>query len=150
MDSEKVQVLLAVYTTTQENLRDMRSRVIGISSTAITFFTVFVGWIVQKQAKPSFQETLLFIFVVIVFWLCNLRILLDIRRGFVNTMNTLLRIEKSLKLCEPSYFNYDSEPLLPISYQKSKTGKHFKMFELTLSISAIAASLILMLKYALE
>ena len=64
-------------------------------------------------------------------------------------MSTLLRIEKSLKLYEPGYFNSDSEPLLPMSYQKPKTGKHFKMFELTLSIAAIAASLILILKYAL-
>ncbi len=149
MNSEKIQILLAVYTTTQENVKDMRSRVISISSTAITFFTVFVGWIVQKQSKPSFQETLLFIFVVFVFWLCNLRILLDIRKGFVNTMNILLRVEKSLRLYEPNHFNADNEPLLPISYQKPKTGKHFKMFELTLSISAVAASLILILKYVL-
>ena len=149
MDSEKVQILLAIYATTQENLKDMRSRVISISSTSITFFTVFVGWIIQKQSRPSFQETLLFIFVVLVFWLCNLRILLDIRKGFLNTMSTLLRIEKSLKLYEPGYFNSDSEPLLPMSYRKPKTGKHFKMFELTLSIAAIAASLILILKYAL-
>lgn len=149
MNSEKVQVLLAIYAMTQENLKDMRSRVISISSTSITFFTIFVGWIVQKQSKPSFQETLLFIFVVFVFWLCNLRILLDIRRGFISTMNVLLRIEKSLKLYEPKYFNADDESLLPTSYQKPKTGKHFKMFELTLSISAIAAGLVLLLKYIL-
>ena len=148
MENEKVQILLAVYATTQENLKDMRSRVLNISSTSITFFTVFVGWIVQKQSKPSFQETLLFISVILVFWLCNLRILVDIRRGFINTMGTVLRIERSLNLYEPKQFNSDSEPLLPSSYQKPQTGEHFKKFEFTLSISAIAAMLILLLKYA--
>ena len=149
MDSNKVQILLTVYTATQESLKDMRARVLSISSTSITFFTVFVGWIVQKPTKPSLQETLLFVAVVLVFWLCNLRILVDIRRGFVSTLGTTLRVEKALMLHESNQFNCDNEPLLPSGYQKPKTGRHFKKFELTLSASAIAAILILLLKYIL-
>ena len=69
--------------------------------------------------------------------------------GFIKSVTRFCTVPKSLKLYEPGYFNSDSEPLLPMSYRKPKTGKHFKMFELTLSIAAIAASLILILKYAL-
>jgi hypothetical protein len=147
MDNEKVQVLLALYTITQENLKDMRSRVLTISSTSITFFTISVGWIVQKQTKPSLQETLLLTCIITVFWIGNLKILLDIRRGFTNAMGIALRIEKSLNLYTPKFFNDDHQPLFPESYSKPNTAKHFKKFEFVLSFSAIAFILILMMRY---
>ena len=139
MENEKVQILIALYATTQENLKDMRSRVLTISSTSITFFTISVGWIVQKEAKPSLQETLLLVCIIIVFWIGNLRILSDIRRGFANAMGIALRIERSLHLYEPGFFNEDKHPLFPESYSKPNTSKHFKMFEFVLSCSAIAS-----------
>lgn len=149
MDSEKIQILLALRATTQENLREMRSRVFNIVSTAITLFTVFIGWIVQKQLKPSLQETILFICIILVFWIGNLLILLDIRRGFINAMGISLRVEKSLKLYEQNIFNNDSEPLFPESFLKPITASHFKKFEFILSFSAIASILILIFKYIL-
>jgi CBS domain containing-hemolysin-like protein len=72
MDGEKTQVLLALRATAQESLKEMRTRVFSIVSTAITLFTVFIGWIVQKQSKPSLQETLLFVCIILVFWIGNL------------------------------------------------------------------------------
>jgi hypothetical protein len=125
----------------------MRTRVLSIVSSAITLFTVFIGWIVQKQSKPSLQETLLFVCIVLMFWIGNLLILLDIRRGFINTMKISVRVEKALQLYEPKIFDDDDEPLFPRSYLNPITGSHFKKFELILSLSAIASILILVMKY---
>lgn len=147
MDGEKTQILLALRATAQESLREMRARVFSIVSTAITIFTVLIGWIVQKQSKPSLQETILFICIISVFWIGNLLILLDIRRGFINTMKISVRVEKSLKLYEPKIFDDEDEPLFPRSYLKPITAEHFKKFELVLSSSAIASILILVVKY---
>ncbi|MBD2164773.1 hypothetical protein H6G64_08370 [Calothrix sp. FACHB-156] len=149
MDSEKTQILLSLRTTAQESLKEMRNRVFSIVSTAITLFTVFIGWIVQKQSKPSLPETLLFICIILVFWIGNLLILIDIRRGFINTMNISLRVEKSLRLYESNVFDDSDEPLFPHSYLKPITGNHFKKFELILSFSALASILILVMKYVL-
>jgi hypothetical protein len=147
MDGEKTQVLLALRATAQESLKEMRTRVVSIVNTAITLFTVFIGWIVQKQSKPSLQETLLFVCIILVFWIGNLLILLDIKRGFINTMKISVRIEKALQLYEPQIFDDDDEPLFPKSYLKPVTANHFKKFELILSFSAIASILILVMKY---
>ncbi|MFN5862388.1 MAG: hypothetical protein ACK451_10470, partial [Pseudanabaena sp.] len=85
MSDDKRQILLAVRGTTQESLREMRSRVFSIVSTAITLFTVFIGWIVQRVAKFSLPETLLFVCIILMFWIGNLLILIDIRRGYIKT-----------------------------------------------------------------
>jgi hypothetical protein len=147
MDGEKTQILLALRATSQESLREMRARVFSIVSTAITLFTVLIGWVVQKQSKPSLQETLLFVCIILLFWIGNLLILLDIRRGFVNTMRISVRVEKALQLYESKVFDDDDEPLFPRSYLKPITADHFKKFELILSSSAVASILILAMKY---
>jgi hypothetical protein len=145
MSNEKTPILLAVRGTTQESLREMRARVFSIVSTAITLFTVFIGWFVQRSAKTSLPETLLFICIILMFWIGNLLILIDIRRGYIKTMGISVRVEKALGLYEAKVF--DEEPIFPSSYLRPIKGRHFQKFELILSCSAIASILIVILKY---
>jgi len=147
MSDDQRQILLAVRGTTQESLREMRSRVFSIVSTAITLFTVFIGWIVQRVAKFSLPETLLFVCIILMFWIGNLLILIDIRRGYIKTMGISVRVEEALGLYETKVFDEEDESLFPSSYLKPIKGKHFQKFELILSCSAIASILIVIIKY---
>lgn len=147
MSNDKTSILLAVRGTAQESLREMRARVFSIVSTAITLFTVFIGWIVQRSVKPSLPETLLFIGIILMFWIGNLLILIDIRRGYIKTMGISVRVEKALGLYEAKVFDEEDESIFPSSYLRPIKGKHFQKFELILSCSAIASSLIVILKY---
>ncbi|PZO44222.1 MAG: hypothetical protein DCF19_03205 [Pseudanabaena frigida] len=147
MSDEKTQILLSLRGSTQESLREMRARVFSIVSTAITLFTVFIGWIVQRIAKPSLPETMLFICIILMFWVGNLLILMDIRRGYIKTMSISVRVERALGLYEPKVFDEEDDSLFPISYLKPIEAKHFQKFELILSCSAIASILIVIMKY---
>jgi hypothetical protein len=147
MSNEKTPILLAVRGTTQESLREMRARVFSIVSTAITLFTVFIGWFVQRPAKTSLPETLLFICIILLFWIGNLLILIDIRRGYIKTMGISVRVEKALGLYEAKVFDEEDESIFPSSYLRPIKGRHFQKFELILSCSAIASILIVILKY---
>ncbi|GBO52673.1 hypothetical protein APA_342 [Pseudanabaena sp. lw0831] len=147
MSNEKASILLAVRGTAQESLREMRARVFSIVSTAITLFTVFIGWIVQRSAKPSLPETILFICIIMMFGIGNLLILIDIRRGYIKTMGISVRVEKALGLYEAKVFDEEDESIFPSSYLRPIKGKHFQKFELILSCSAIASILIVILRY---
>ena len=147
MSNEKTPILLAVRGTTQESLREMRARVFSIVSTAITLFTVFIGWFVQRSAKTSLPETLLFICIILMFWIGNLLVLIDIRRGYIKTMGISVRVEKALGLYEAKVFDEEDESIFPSSYLRPIKGRHFQKFELILSCSAIASILIVILKY---
>ncbi|WP_103669441.1 hypothetical protein [Pseudanabaena sp. BC1403] len=147
MSNDKTSILLAVRGTAQERLREMRARVFSIVSTAITLFTVFIGWIVQRSVKPSLPETILFICIIVMFGIGNLLILIDIRRGYIKTMGISVRVEKALGLYEVQVFDEEDESIFPSSYLRPIKGKHFQKFELILICSAIASILIVILKY---
>jgi hypothetical protein len=145
--NEKVQVLLSLLNIRQDNLRVMRERVFTIVSTTISLFVIFVGWMVQKPSAPSLIETIFLVFIMMVFWIGNLLILWDIRKGFINTHKMLVRIEQCLELYKPNVFTEDGKSLFPEDMQTPIQAVHFQRFEYILSFTAIISIIILIMKY---
>ncbi|WP_417909442.1 hypothetical protein [Candidatus Electronema sp. PJ] len=146
LNNENRQVLLTLLGYGQENLRVMRERVLGITTTSITLYMLFVGWIIQKDSTPKLVEIISLSVVILVFWIGSILVLRDISRGFISAHKIIIRIEKCLDLYKPGVFLTD-ESLFPEKYSIPTRAEHFKKFEYILSFSAGISIFMLLTDY---
>jgi hypothetical protein len=149
LNNENRQMLLTLLGYGQENLRAMRERVLGITTTSVSLYMLFVGWVIQKDSAPKLAEIISLSVIVLVYWIGNVLVLRDISKGFIGAHKIIIRIEQCLELYKSGVFLED-ESLFPENYSIPTKAEHFKKFEYILSFSAGISIFILLTDYFLS
>jgi hypothetical protein len=127
---EKVSILLTVLEERYEVLRTIRSRVENIGLWSLGLLLGVGGWLIQADLAMSESEKNLYIAgTVLVFLILRFGYFEDLARGFQKQQRATVRVEETLKLYEPQFFDESDESVYPREWRdagtKNGNGKFF-------------------------
>ena len=121
-NDNKTDILLAALDERYKSIHAIRERVqsIGVWALGILFGTG--GWLIQSGvALSSFEKGIYLFGVVVAFIVLRFYYLEDLCKGFKNQLRITARLEKTLGLFSPNFFDSSDTPIYPKEWEKSGT-----------------------------
>ncbi len=130
-DKEKVDILVSALEERYRSIHIIRDRVQNICVWALGLLLGTGAWLLQAEIILSDEQKILIIVAVVVsFVVLRFNYLEDLKKGFANQQLSAARIEKTLGLFTPRFFDTNTEEsIYPKSWEKAgEKGYEGKFF----------------------